>query len=151
FGDSNGVQMHVTDGTWYETFFVTGLDASLNLNSSVPFGPPIVINGDVYFARRSFLNGNQLQGTELWAWNGELDVSVHMVKEINPGTGSSLPLELTVFGESFMFSAADGTNGRELWISDGTEAGTVLVKDINPGVAGSFPSELVNIGRTLFF
>jgi ELWxxDGT repeat protein len=29
--------------------------------------------------------------------------------------------------------AEDPTNGRELWKSDGTDAGTVLVKDIRPG------------------
>ncbi|MEZ5990306.1 MAG: hypothetical protein R3F30_14540 [Planctomycetota bacterium] len=38
-----------------------------------------------------------------------------------------------------MFTAEDGTNGRELWISDGTAAGTSLVKDITPGKEGIKP------------
>jgi len=34
-------------------------------------------------------------------------------------------------GGRYFFEANDGTNGEELWTSDGTEAGTVLVKDIS--------------------
>ena len=50
-----------------------------------------------------------------------------------------------------IFSANDGVHGSELFVSDGTEAGTVLLKDINPGAAGSAASQftLVN-GRTIF-
>ncbi|MCR6720164.1 MAG: T9SS type A sorting domain-containing protein [Chitinophagaceae bacterium] len=49
------------------------------------------------------------------------------------------------------FSADNGNNGRELWKTDGTAAGTVMVKDIYPGVNGSDPSNLVVVGSTLFF
>ena len=55
-------------------------------------------------------------------------------------------------GESCSSRAGDGIHGRELWTSDGTQAGTVLVKDIKPGRAsGSFPSYLTAVGGRLFF
>ena len=39
-----------------------------------------------------------------------------------------------------LFSATEGTNGYELWITDGTTAGTSLLKDIRTGSSNSFPS-----------
>ncbi len=32
-----------------------------------------------------------------------------------------------------LFFATDSTHGRELWVTDGTAAGTTLVKDIQSG------------------
>ena len=50
-----------------------------------------------------------------------------LVKDINPGADSSSPMELTAVNGVLLFSADDGTgtSRRELWISDGTAAGTV--------------------------
>jgi hypothetical protein len=47
------------------------------------------------------------------------------VKDIQSGIGSSNPEGFTVFNGKLFFTADDGSDsGRELWISDGTTAGT---------------------------
>ncbi|MDR2682429.1 MAG: secretion protein Por, partial [Dysgonamonadaceae bacterium] len=40
-------------------------------------------------------------------------------------------------GYQAFFAATDATHGEELWVTDGTVAGTKLVKDIKPGAVGS--------------
>jgi ELWxxDGT repeat protein len=52
------------------------------------------------------------------------------------------PKNLVVAGEKSkgyqaFFAATDAAHGEELWVTDGTAAGTKLVKDIKPGEAGS--------------
>ena len=61
-----------------------------------------------------------------------------MVADINPGILNSLPQHLTVFNDNLYFGAHDGTNGYELWKTDGTGIGSVMVADINPDGDGLF-------------
>ena len=70
--------------------------------------------------------------------------------------GSGAPANLTGVGSTLYFSAGgDATEeeegNRELWKSDGTDAGTVKVKDINPGNDASNPENLTDVNGTLFF
>jgi adhesin/invasin len=58
---------------------------------------------------------------------------------------------LTNVNGTLFFSADDGSTGRELWRSDGTETGTVRVKDIRSGSSSSYPGALTNVNGTLFF
>ena len=56
---------------------------------------------------------------------------------------------MTVLGDSLYF-AADGPSGRELYRTDGTDAGTVLVKDINT-VGDAAPAELTAANGAVLF
>ena len=76
---------------------------------------------------------------------------VVLVKDINPGVYSSYTSDFTEFNEQLFFSAFDGENGGELWVSDGTTEGTQLLLDINPGGSGSGPSYLIEVNEQLFF
>lgn len=73
-----------------------------------------------------------------------------LVDDINQG-GSSHPSELTNVGGTLMFTANDGTHGRELWKSHGTSGGTGQVLNVNPGAHSSSPGDLTNVDLTLFF
>ena len=74
-----------------------------------------------------------------------------MVKDIHSGSSGSYPNYLTAVGNTLYFRADDGTNGNELWKSDGTASGTVMVKDIYSGSSSSSPSYLTAVGNTLYF
>jgi ELWxxDGT repeat protein len=78
-----------------------------------------------------------------------------MVSDINPGAASSYPAGGLNAGGKVYFAADDGTHGDELWVTDGTSAGTKMVSDINPGADGSgalrTASSAVNFGGTLYF
>ncbi|TWT77000.1 Peptidyl-prolyl cis-trans isomerase A precursor [Posidoniimonas polymericola] len=70
--------------------------------------------------------------------------------DINP-FGPSYPAEFVEVGDTTYFVANDGTNGRELWKTDGTAGGTSMVADIRSGAGSSYPSSLVELNGTLFF
>jgi ELWxxDGT repeat protein len=52
---------------------------------------------------------------------------------------------------NLIFSANNGTNGREIFKSDGTTANTTLLKDCYSGENGSSPKELTKIGNYVYF
>lgn len=99
-----------------------------------------------------FTANDGTNGRELWTSDGT-DAGTKMVLDINP-TGNAFTnlinplLTLTPFGNNVLFSAFDGVHGNELWISDGTAAGTKMVVEINATGAGgansSSPRGIVN-------
>lgn len=76
---------------------------------------------------------------------------VNILKDINAGTGNSNANNFVTMGSYAYFSATDGTNGIELWRTDGTIAGTTMVKDINAGAGNSTPQWLTVMNNVLYF
>ncbi len=80
----------------------------------------------------------------------EAQVAYPVASVAVPGGGSD-PRGFTQVGNAVFFAATDGANGRELWRTDGTAAGTRIVRDLFPGPGGSFPDELTSFAGRLFF
>jgi len=77
---------------------------------------------------------------------------IRQVKDIWPGTISSNVSNPIVYANKIFFVADDGTNGREVWLSDGTESGTLILKDIRTDLGfGSFPNSFTIANDLLFF
>lgn len=118
-----------TDGTEAGTVQVAAVNARL----LTPAGPSL------YFQSNSGSGGNASTGWELWVTDGSSG-GAHRVKEIRPGTPGAFDTwgvtACSVVGDHIVFAADDGVHGRELWVSDGTDAGTRLLHEFEPGEAG---------------
>lgn len=112
----------------------------------------VASNGLLYFTAADAFGGRELfrtDGTQAGTWR---------VKDINtapinadPFNYNSDPGNLTDFKNQMFFTATSGEFGRELWKTNGTEAGTVMVKDISAGSESSNPGNLTVVGNTLYF
>jgi ELWxxDGT repeat protein len=86
-------------------------------------------------------------GNELW----KNDAGGTSLVRALPGDPAPGILSLTVFQGKVYFAYDDGVNGRELWVSDGTEAGTRIFKDVLPGPGSSNPGHFHVEGNVLLF
>ena len=82
-----------------------------------------------------------------------------MVSGLPQQPASSFPNNFIVSGGKLYFTADAGGFGNELWVTDGSVAGTHLVKDLNPGIASSIevgpnpptPGFFADVNGTLYF
>ena len=117
-----------------------------------PGTPLTAIGGTVYFAAP-----DSNFGTEVWKSDGTpagtvlvKDIAAQSRSTMNGETWGSNPLHLVNNGGTLFFTANDMINGQEIWMSDGTAAGTTLFADLTGDAGSSHPQNLTVINGRIF-
>lgn len=74
-----------------------------------------------------------------------------VLKDIYVGSNDSTPTQPFVVGDNTFFMATEPTTGKELYITDGTAAGTKLVKDIRSGNQSGIVGRFASLNNILYF
>ena len=121
----------------------------------------VEFNNKLYFSaddgesgRELFVSDGTAEGTQLLV---DLNPGVYEGNYGPPFAEGSNPSNFIEFNDKLYFSANDGENGNELFVSDGTAEGTKLLVDLNPGSSnygfanGSYLSNFVEFNGKLYF
>lgn len=148
-----GVELWKSDGTAGGTVLVKNIlnyVGSLGTNSGDSYPSYFFhVNGTTFFTAYG-----KNEGAELWKTNGTESGTV-LVKNIKadfpPNIFSSVPQAEAHINGIVYLSAYNGENGRELWKTNGTEAGTVMVRDIAKSFHGGEPKNITKINDQIYF
>lgn len=142
---SIGSELWKTDGTAAGTVLVKDIAPGSTTSACHYFTN---VNGTLFLVAYTPATGD-----ELWKSDGTTGGTV-LVKDIVPGTGHPFLGFIPQFkscNNKLYFTADDGSTGRELWVSDGTTAGTVLTGEINAGTGNGNITYLTDFSGHLFF
>ena len=146
---THGYELWSSDGTEAGTTLVTDIRTG-----SISSFPENLTNVD---GTLLFVVDDGTHGRELWKSDGT-ESGTMLVKDIRPGPNRGIAYnyvtgdaQVGAAGGRLFFLANEGVHGNELWMSDGSEAGTVLVRDITDKTLPSYPSYLTYVGDTLIF
>ena len=126
----------------------TGLLPRPQLVKDIYPGPGHGAAGPLAFAGSTlfFAAQDPEHGFELWKSDGTTEGTV-LVKDILPGPESSIPFQIVPFGDRVLFTTYlyDDEARSGLWISDGTEAGTLRLE------SHPYVSNIIAAGDRAFF
>lgn len=151
YSDTNGLELWKSDGTEAGTTLVKNINAMPNWHSEPLFLANM--NGTLYF-----IADDGIHGREPWKSDGT-EAGTVMIKDIFSGNENSMDgyygnEQFFCTQSTVYFIANDGIHGRELWKTDGTEAGTTLVREIYPGIFNGFPlgfQDMIVMNDMLYF
>jgi ELWxxDGT repeat protein len=148
-----------SDTSTFETFLQSKLPAGLTFVSrevamnhmETTFNTyAINPNGQNHSVKKIFPGYDSEHGVELWTTSD--GKNLNFVKELdNGGTLGSYPDNITQAGSRIFYTAETEGYGQELWVTDGTAAGTKLVKDITPGADNTEFDLTIALGDKLIF
>ncbi|WP_428697458.1 hypothetical protein [Stappia sp.] len=142
-----GTELHVSDGSLGSGSLVLdirpGSTGAWSSPQTVALGSGIVFNA----------NDGSSDGEELWYSDGTA-----LGTYVLSGTGTAIGaldfsniVQMVVVGDQVFFEAFRGDVGFELFVTDGTEAGTRLVTDLVPGSTSANPTSFYSHGGYLYF
>ena len=145
----------VTDGTTAGTIGISALGGTTNISAIIPAQDFVyIITSDITFSP------TVASTDKIWKSDGTA-AGTTLVYSFTPSAGFSnvgifysVPTHYknySVDGNILYFSAFDATNGKELWKTDGTPAGTVMIKDIKAGTGTSQSSGFCKIPSATLF
>jgi ELWxxDGT repeat protein len=155
-----GNELYVSDGTAAGTQLLVDINPGINEVGNVNSSDPsnfIEFAGKLYFAADDGTHGSELFVSDGTAEGTQLLVDINQGEDSSGDSYSSFPSNFVEFNDKLYFTANDEVNGTELFVSDGTAAGTQLLADIKPGLNNygfpnsSNPSDLEVVGDELFF
>jgi len=137
----NGKELWKSDGTSVGTEMVKNIRS---IGDSYP-NSFINVNGTLFFLAEDGINGK-----ELWKSDGT-EGGTEIVKDIYAGYSNGIEvmasdIDMAAIGSTLYFPANDGSEGIELWKSDGTSEGTVLADIITDGMDGTTFGEIFDFG-----
>ncbi|MEM7205597.1 MAG: hypothetical protein AAF628_35405 [Planctomycetota bacterium] len=116
--------------------------------------PPLSVNGNWVL----YTNGQKVMGMlrgpggsfNLWGTDGT-PAGSGVIKEISPDGSVFVNLRAwrVSSGDKLLFGAGDAAVGHEIFITDGTTAGTKVMIDLAPGPASSLPSNVSRLANRL--
>ena len=131
---------------WHSNGTTLGTEILHELNSSdFIFKFSISYNGCIFFAMPDSVAGYEIFSLDT------TNSSLTLLKDFHPANIYSRPTGLFIGQDQFYFSADHGLLGKELWTSDGTNAGTQLLKNINRQTQSSNINLFPSIDSLLFF
>lgn len=118
------------------------------LSPAAPAGWQAAVLGDRIF----FVASDGVHGNELWSSRGTPETTAQ-VMDLCPGSCSAFTdydSSFAVAGGKIFFLAETPAHGKELFVSDGTAAGTRQIHDLCPGPCG-FTAALRSEGGEVYF
>ena len=141
---NTGLELWITDGTSVGTSLLKDINPGAVDSDPYRF---VILNNKVYFF--AFQDAT---GTCLWTTDGT-ETGTVLVKDFDPVSSDDFYVSeqvTQVIGNKLYIAGPTTSNGYELWVTDGTTAGTKML-EINPGAAGSYPCYFSELGSVLYF
>jgi ELWxxDGT repeat protein len=146
-----GRELWKTDGTEIGTVMIK--DINPGFGSSVMDADlgtcEFAVMGDEVF----FFADDGIHGHELWKSDGT-EAGTVLVKDVHPGDFNSCywgnGCSLTSVGDSLFFLNPTDYDDWQLWVSDGTGAGTQKIKEFDTTSYGMYQTTLIDVFGTLY-